>query len=215
VELTGAINTQTDVAIRAAAIRQHDALLETAQSSTKTGTCIKYFSITAALAILTAVVLMVMYFPLEPNYSVCENSVEWNSIIKGLGAFSLEADVDMHISLYNPNRISVEIRQGSSLDIIYHKTQVGSAALPHVHLASGSISDLNIVARFNPSTATALQMYSAHLSGSLILDISLDLNTNLKAWSIPAVQVNTSYTTSVDVDDIDYTYKYCKCQHNV
>lgn len=60
----------------------------------------------------------------EPDYSLCENSLEWNSIIKGLGTFSLEADVDMHFSIYNPNRISVSVHKGSSIDIMYNGKEV-------------------------------------------------------------------------------------------
>lgn len=63
-ELTGSLNTQTDMAIRAAAIRQHDRLLHTASAPSRAGTYIKYGSIVCALGILTTVVLMIMYFPL-------------------------------------------------------------------------------------------------------------------------------------------------------
>ncbi|CAM9752473.1 unnamed protein product [Sphacelaria rigidula] len=74
---------------------------------------------TGIIAALLGCTVVVMFAPHAPGVNVCNTEFDWGSIIHSLEKVSVEADVQILVSIYNPNVLDAEIESGTA--VLYHK----------------------------------------------------------------------------------------------
>ena len=65
----------------------------------------------ASLVVLLLVVipLGIVYWPQHPMYEICDNEVQWDTVISGLSSLKISADEKILISVENPNRLGFKV----------------------------------------------------------------------------------------------------------
>lgn len=167
--------------------------------------------IMTVLAIVVFIILGVYLFPQIPGYSICSNRIEWGSILKALSGGELAANVELHFSVYNPNRFTLNC-ESISAELQYHQNTIGSGSYGHVIFDSGTITDVIVITKFNPNVMIATAMYKEHLEGKLMIDAKLNFKTTVWLFQQPLLNLNTSYTVNNIAMDSFNTRQYCKCK---
>jgi hypothetical protein len=176
-------------------------------------TCSRCSLCTAFLVVLVVVlmVLALLFVPRRPLYSLCRKSIDWSDIFYNLAHGGLAGGVDMHFSVWNGNRFSVHITQATA-SFYYKKVLIGHAMSGNVTLPAGSIADIMLSAHFFASMSLALEMYTAHYLGTLLLDVMVDLDSDVRLASQPLLHYRTNLTVpDVNVGSGDDSL-YCKCK---
>lgn len=171
----------------------------------------KCASVSVIAGCILAAVIAALYTPHAPQYSVCTTKVEWTSLLSGLTSGALlSVDVDLHVSIYNPNRFRVEVRNADAR-VYYRHQLVGSGSISDVTFDAGATSDIVMLANFQPGLANAWNMYRDHQNQALLVDLDFDLSTDVYAFSSRVFGFNTTYRASqVDVDG-PADRSLCKC----
>lgn len=127
-----------------------------------------YFSTLAITVVLSLVALS--YAPRKPVYNVCTDQLAWKSIVEGMASLKMSASFDLLVSVFNPNRLEVDLDGGSGK--FHHDGQyVGSFVIPPSKVAPRAISDLVLKVTFTPDKWAALSLTAEYYEGTLAFDI--------------------------------------------
>ncbi len=129
------------------------------------GMCQIVYLITIVLTVILFVVGM-SYAPRQPQYNVCTNQLGWKSIIEGMASLKVSASFDLLISVYNPNRVEVDLKNGAG-QFHYDGEYVGSFEIPEGKIAEEAISDIIVKVTFTPDKWQALALTSEYYRGTL------------------------------------------------
>jgi len=150
-------------------------------------------------------------YPREPEYSVCSTDIDWNGILEDLINGQVGADVDLQMSLMNPNVFGLDVN--SLVTTFYYQGEnVGKARLEGVNLEHLAITDFMMNTTFTPSVSAAISMLADYNADKLLFDVVMDIDTGIKVLGHRLFSVQTNY----EADGIDPTIpdplKYCKCK---
>lgn len=119
--------------------------------------------------IFTTIILFIVgmsYAPRKPQYNVCTNQLAWKSIVEGMASLKMSASFDLLISVYNPNRLEVDLSNGAGQ--FHHDGEyVGSFDIPEGKISSKAISDIVVKVTFTPDKWSALSLTSEYYAGHL------------------------------------------------
>ncbi len=149
------------------------------------------------LTILTTILLFLVgmsYAPRQPIYNVCTNRLGWKSIIEGMASLKVSASFDLLISVYNPNRVEVDLKNGGG-QFHYDGEYIGSFEIPEGKIAQEAISDLIVKVTFTPDKWQALQLTSEYYRGTLRFMVGGHAHV-----SVPALG---DYSFEAKFDDIE------------
>jgi len=159
-------------------------------------------------------VVGMLLFPHMPQYSVCNRKIDWGSILSGFIGGKLSADIEMHLAVFNPNRVDVRLRSATG-HLFHHNELIGNMRISPVNLAGGSVSDLFALCTLEPGASRAVTMAQEHQQGKLLLDLKLRLETDLVLAANSRFRVN-SLNTTVEMSDISPSQpenrQFCKCK---
>lgn len=162
--------------------------------------------------ILGVILAAVMMFPVAPDYSMCTVSIDWTSIFQGMKNGETRLDVDVHVSVYNPNRFGITIHSGDGI-LSYQDQDIGRGALNNsMELPAGTIVDQVFLVRFIPGLRIAAELLRKHLLGTLTLDLRMDLDTSISVADQRVYRLNTTFT----LPDMDVggpsSREWCLCR---
>lgn len=121
--------------------------------------------------LLTAIILFTVgmsYSPRQPEYNVCTNELAWKSIVEGMASIKMSASFDLLISVYNPNRFEVDLRDGHG-QFKHYDQYVGSFDIPEGKITARAISDIVVKVTFTPDKWDALSLTAEYYEGKLKL----------------------------------------------
>lgn len=168
--------------------------------------------------VVAVATVCILYYPQTPSYSICNKKVVWTSLFQGLAHDGqLTADLDLHLSLYNPSRFSIELEQIQG-DLLYHdkhvatlRSKTSSSSNTPMELPAASITDWVLLAHFAPTAQQAVSMYEDHRAGSLLLDARFELRTQVSLFQRNLYALNTSYVVGKIDAEVPDARTFCKC----
>lgn len=185
---------------------------EEKQKGRKCYKCCLWGLIPYVLLVASGVIFGIILWPTAtPLYSACNTKIEWTSALQSLLKPQLAVDVDMHYALYNPNRLSAEVLQGSSITLLHKGDVVGSGLLPGFTLTGGSVTDVVMVLRLQPGLSHSLQMWAEHQIRSLVVDVHLNLHSDISFQDYSLLRVNTTYIIPKISSTAPQDRQFCKC----
>ena len=131
------------------------------------GMCQLIYLLTVILTIITFILGM-SYAPRQPQYNVCTNQLGWKSIIEGMASLKVSASFDLLISIYNPNKVEVDLQNGGG-QFHYDGEYIGSFEIPQGRIAEEAISDIIVKVTFTPDKWQALSLTAEYYRGTLRL----------------------------------------------
>ena len=134
------------------------------------------------------------YAPRQPQYNVCTNHLGWKSIIEGMASLKVSASFDLLISVYNPNRVEVDLKNGGG-QFHYDGEYIGSFEIPEGKIAQEAISDIIVKVTFTPDKWQALSLTSEYYRGTLRFMVGGHAHV-----SVPALG---NYSFEAKFDDIE------------
>lgn len=173
--------------------------------------CLKWGFPVLLLGLLIAFIIALLMFPHTPEYSLCNRNIQWSTILSNLATkLTLAADVDLQFSIYNPNRFSIHLSHVGA-KVLYQEQVVATSHAYNTTLQAGSIVDVIVTANFAPSTFLAYSMLQDHLQSKLMLDVFLDLDSDVLIRDKSVYALNTTFVYH-DLDaDSAADRQYCKC----
>jgi hypothetical protein len=129
------------------------------------GVCQIFYLVTIFLTVILFIVGM-SYAPRQPQYNVCTNQLGWKSIIEGMASLKMSASFDLLISVYNPNRVEVDLKNGAG-QFHYDGEYVGSFEIPEGKISEEAISDIIVKVTFTPDKWQALSLTAEYYRGTL------------------------------------------------
>jgi len=130
----------------------------------------------------------------------------------GLAHGRLSADVDLHLSFYNPNRFTVRVEHIKGT-ILYKNERVATLVYDKdILFPAGSITDAVLLTHFSPSAINAIGMYQDHMNERLLLDVHLSLRTGISLFKQTMYAFNTTYVMERVQVDVPDSRMYCKCK---
>lgn len=175
--------------------------------------CTKFILFITILLVTTLCGLGIFFYPQVPQYSLCTKQVQWSTVLYALATGHLKANVDMHFSIYNPNRFALTIHTMTA-DFSYQKSHVATATLHDVTFTDGSITDFVLPTIFEPSLTTAMSMYKAHQHGAMNLDLVVSLDSSLLVLKKQMAHLATNATVPNIPTDVPNDLRFCKCNPN-
>lgn len=85
----------------------------------------KFCTAMSCLGAIVVLIIACLMYPHMPKYSVCNKEIEWGSIFRNMVHFSPLVDVDLHLSVYNPNRFHLLLNEVDAR-ILYGTDIVGT-----------------------------------------------------------------------------------------
>lgn len=133
------------------------------------------------LLIALAMSLQWLLPPQLPEVNVCNQMTNWDNLGTKLQNLAPAGDVDLLISVFNPNRVDAVVRHAMA-QFNWEGAPVGQWQLAEgveVVAKGGTILDYELSVHFSPSVFTAVQMYDQYQNKSLVLDLVLQITTDL------------------------------------
>jgi hypothetical protein len=167
----------------------------------------------AILGTFIALLVACLLFPHMPQYSMCNKQIQWGTILTNMKNFDAAVDVDLQVSVWNPNRFIMNLKKVDAR-VLYHTDVVGTGSVYDVTFPAGSIDDFIVTVAFSPSITSAANMLRDHLAGQLLLDVLLDIDASvlLGRFAHPLLQLNTSYVIEGIDAEGEASRLYCKCK---
>eukprot|EP00521_Asterionellopsis_glacialis_P007538 CAMPEP_0195282762 /NCGR_PEP_ID=MMETSP0707-20130614/1520_1 /TAXON_ID=33640 /ORGANISM="Asterionellopsis glacialis, Strain CCMP134" /LENGTH=519 /DNA_ID=CAMNT_0040341793 /DNA_START=36 /DNA_END=1595 /DNA_ORIENTATION=- len=152
-----------------------------------------YNSCTACYVATVAVICLsaigsIRYFPKAPVYNVCSDAVAWKSLVDSMAKFSVNAKFELLVSVENPNHLDVALDMGKG-SFKHNDNFVGTFEIPPVVVHAMSISDLMIIATFEPDKWDAFSLSKEYYQGHLVLNVDAEAMIRVPAlanYSFPA-----------------------------
>ena len=157
------------------------------------GVCQIFYLVTIFFTVILFIVGM-SYAPRQPKYNVCTNKLGWKSIIEGMASLKVSASFDLLISVYNPNRVEVDLKNGAG-QFHYDGQYVGSFEIPEGKISEEAISDIIVKVTFTPDKWQALSLTSEYYRGTLRFIVGGHAHV-----SVPALG---NYSFEAKFDDIE------------
>ena len=135
-------------------------------------TCKVFYAI-SIITMITFTYLTFLFFPRIPVIDICNNEVEWQSLIDGLTSLKVQASSQILVSIYNPNRIDFNLATFTG-KISHDGDYIGTFELPeNIIIASQSIIDVLATVTITPDKWEALELTSEYYKGTLtvLLDV--------------------------------------------
>jgi len=152
-----------------------------------------------------------LVYPREPEYSVCSTDIDWSPILQGLISGGLSANVSLQMSLKNPNIFGFSLDEFEAT-FIYQGEVVGTGNLSNLEIAHTAITDFIMNTTFSPSVGTAISMLADYEADTLLLDVDMNIETDVNIWGTKMFTVDGSYEAS-DVDPVlPDPRQYCLCK---
>jgi LEA14-like dessication related protein len=173
-------------------------------------TCFRFVSICILTLTLLIAVLGIVLYPQVPEYSICNKSIRWLSLLEAIITYQMKAELEIQTSIYNPNRIDIKVHK-LNLNMRHKGNHVASAVARDITLPAGSVTDVILVASVEPTTEEAIRMSAEYARGELFVDANVSFDTSIALWDRSLI----SYNASADYNDIDINggpdRKWCKC----
>jgi len=139
--------------------------------------------ITAATTICAAVYGSIHYFPRRPVYNVCNNAVAWASLFEKLATMKAEAQIEILVSVANPNHIGIDLDMGTG-SLTHEGAFVGTYEIPPVSVKAMSVTDILIVADLKPEKWEAILLIKEFWDDTLTLHVSAQVSVRIPAlWN--------------------------------
>jgi len=113
---------------------------------------------------------MIYYYPKIPQYSICNDSLAWKSLVEAVASMKMQADIDILASVQNPNSLTVALVKGHGT-FSHRGTMVGTFEVPSTESAAMTITDVMVKATFTPDKSQAISLAAEYFEGNLVLDI--------------------------------------------
>jgi len=153
---------------------------------------------------------ILMYFPRIPQYNVCNNEFDWKSIVEGMASAKIEAEFEILLSIYNPNRFGVDLVMGSGT-FSHEGTYVGRFEIPpHTEIGKQSISDILVTITLKPDKWEALALTTEYYRGTLVFSVDTSVTVSapaLMGFTYPAKFADIL----VHVCDVSDDRSLCAC----
>jgi len=177
------------------------------------GKCCRRSIAVGVVVTIIITIIATLYTPQLPAYSLCEESVDWYSVLSGLVKFSVVGNTAMHFSLYNPNRYELTINSADA-QFFYKNIQIGKGSISNLALESGSITDTIMHSSFHAGVGTATAMLTSHQLGALLVDVKLSLNSGVNVLNHPLAFATNHTVNSLNVAG-EKSVEYCLCNSDL
>lgn len=148
--------------------------------------CLYLFSI---LSITFLAVGCIYFYPQRPEFTVCNDSLAWKSLIDGVTSMKVDADIQLLASIYNPNRIDVVLDTGHG-SFHHDNAFVGTLTIPPTTIEAMAITDVLMTASFEFADWSALSIAKEFYKGILVLQLDLDMSLHIPILWNYKVQVS-------------------------
>jgi hypothetical protein len=122
----------------------------------------------------------IRYFPKVPQYNICNDSLAWKSLVDSMTSMSVDADIEILMSIMNPNHFDVALDMGKGT-FSHDGAFVGSFEIPPADAKAMAITDITILAKFTPEKWEALSLTAEYYRGTLALDVDSQASIRVPA----------------------------------
>lgn len=177
------------------------------------------FWILAVPSLLIIGIVLVLHVPRAPVTSICYDGFDWTKIMNNIEVYytsKLYADYELLVSLYNPNRVDLNVTSLSG--VVYFPphiggTQVGSILVQSFFAPAGYVTDIKGVLSFDMDKYVALNLGRNYQKGKLELGIDLSLGLEVKAHGLLVFWASRfDLQRSVVNVNAPSDRTYCKCE---
>ncbi|KAG9409133.1 hypothetical protein AC1031_019395 [Aphanomyces cochlioides] len=131
------------------------------------------------LGILIAfTIVALMYYPRVPDYQVCNQQFDWESIFLSLISIQPKIHYDVIISVVNENRFAFDLDYGYA-NISHRGVKVGTWEISNWTAEAGAISDMMALVKIEPSTYS--EAYSL-LTDFRANNLTFQIDTNISGY---------------------------------
>merc|ERR1711991_627951 len=93
---------------------------------------------TAVAATITCIILLAR-FPHYPKYEICNTDLDWSSVFNALARFSLQAEYDVVVSVYNPNQFDAGVDEMGANFLFNEKLVATARHMDAVQLPASTV----------------------------------------------------------------------------
>ena len=156
--------------------------------------------------------IAVVKLPSSPDYSLCSHKTAWVPVIRGLLNKNLNVEMQLQLSVYNPNRFDIDIYSLSTAMKFRNEVVAISDVVQSVHIDAGSINDVMVNLKFNATLKMAAFIAAEYATGRLLIDVDINVDSNLSFWSNFVNSGGEYKLENIDViSQPIHDRKYCKC----
>ena len=176
---------------------------------------------TALVALL--MLLACLFYPAWPEYNICNNALNWDSVLAELEQWEVGGSYTLLVSVRNRNRVGVRVRSAHA-DFVYPP---GSAKASDVvgtwdfepgardtaqlePVAPGTLSDFLMTVEFTPGVAKAREMYRGYQRGDLKFDVRMTGGGEVLLGTLGVYSFSETLTHTVDLHAA-WATDLCKC----
>jgi hypothetical protein len=169
--------------------------------------CGSFLVITLAMC-----VLVIIYAPHTPQLNVCNTEFDWSSIVHSIKRAGVEADFQLLVSLYNPNRMDLVVKGGSAV-FRHHHEEVGEMSFSNVTAEGGYTTDMLLPVTFDAETWENLHLGYEYETGELAFLVDGTITAAIAINSFESYPFSFSFNNYyVRVSDAaQYDRSLCHC----
>lgn len=178
--------------------------------------CVSGWILWIVVTVLTIVgVGACVFYPLPPEYTICNQQMNWNSVFQGMRQLGVRGDVTLLVSFDNPNRLAAHIETARST-FTWGNDYVGKWELEtdlDLVASEGDVVDYQMTIQFEPSLYDAYYMYNAYTyKHNLTLAMDLHISGYL-SWGGWRLHSFDSYYMPTEIKcNSPSDRKLCKCK---
>jgi nitrate reductase NapE component len=166
------------------------------------GTCTLFYVVAIACTVGTTFFVIYM-FPQVPQLNICSDEVAWNSIIQGLESMQFEASFGILMSVYNPNRFGVLVKDFEG-QFHHAGNYLGKYQIATTTFAPMSITDVTMTCTFSPDKWEAMKIAAQYYERNLVLQVNaqgtIQLPNRTPIWPVHLGDM-TINVTDFSMDD--------------
>jgi len=167
------------------------------------------------------IILLAVISPHEPEFSVCNKSVDWASLLNTISKIpssgvKFRGRFNLIVSFYNPNKFELSLEECSG-DFYYKDSMIGSYSFHGAsinqtfYVAGGSVNDLLLVAELQVAISDIPSLAADWARNQVFLKMYSQATVGIVAAS--TVQYSRKYflpQVDLDLSQVDNTH--CKCK---
>jgi len=113
-------------------------------------------------------------FPKTPEYSVCNDSFAWKTLIDNIARLKTQTDFELLLSIENANHVNVAVDNCTGI-FKHNGKKVGYYIVPAVIAPAMAITDVLVLGTLEPDKWEAIALTKEYYLDELVLDIDADL----------------------------------------
>ncbi|OQS05686.1 hypothetical protein THRCLA_02208 [Thraustotheca clavata] len=158
----------------------------------------------------TLTTLSLMYYPRIPDYQICNQQFDWESIFLSLKSIHPKIDYQILTSVSNENRFAFHLKAGDA-DIHHRGVKVGTWTIRNWTAEAGAVTDMMADVRIEPGYTEAYSLWEDFRQGTLVFQINTTISGSIKWGNYTVYDIETQVPAIEFLVGAKYPRDLCKC----